>query len=106
MREQGGAILLGREQHEVGEALRHQGRDLNQIVGAALDVLSHEFVDVTVQAIGHSVLARLSTGPPPISRTNEQRGSRMLKARRGGTTHKDNARSMLRLIQGRIRSSD
>ena len=51
MREQVRAILLGREQHEVGHSLGHHGRDLDQIVGAALDVLSHEVVDVAVQAV-------------------------------------------------------
>src|SRR5215203_5929753 len=67
MRQEVGAILLGREQHEVSEALGHQGCDLHEIIGAALDVLSHEFVDVTVQAIGHRAPPTLSIGSPPIT---------------------------------------
>src|SRR3954471_770571 len=37
MREEVGAILLGREQHEVGHALAHHGCDLSEVIGAALD---------------------------------------------------------------------
>src|SRR3954447_1218227 len=107
MRKQVGAILLGCEEHEVGHALGHQGRDLHEVVGPALDVLSHEVVDVAVQAIGHRVLPSLSVkSSPPISSANEQRGSRMRKARRGWTMPKEDARSMLRMIEERIRSSD
>src|SRR3982751_760149 len=104
MRQEVGAILLGREQHEVGHALRHHGRDLDQIVGPALDVLTHEVVDIAVQAVGHGVLASLSVEPPPpISRTNEQRGSWMRKARRGWTMPEEDARSMLWLLEELIR---
>src|SRR5215210_3984802 len=104
MRQEVGAILLGREQHEVGHALGHLGRDLNQIVGPALDVLLDEFVDVAVQAIGHRILASLSVEPPPpISRANEQRGSRMRIARLGWTMPEEDARSMLWLLEERIR---
>src|SRR3954465_6709514 len=100
MRQEAAAILLGREQNQIGHALRHHGRDLDQIVGPALDVLSHEVVDVAVQAIGHRVLPSLSVGsPPPISRANEQRGSRMRKARRGWTMPEGDARSMLIMIE-------
>src|SRR4051812_12255453 len=107
MRQEVGAILLGREQHEVGHALRHHGRDLDQIVGPALDVLLDEVVDVAVQAIGHAVLPSLSVrSPPPISRANEQRGWWMRQARRGWTMPEEDARSMLRMIEDRIRSSD
>src|SRR5215207_6763280 len=67
MRQEGGAILLGREQYEVGEALGHHGGDLPEVIGAALDVLLHEFVDVTVQAIGHRAPPTLSIGSPPIT---------------------------------------
>src|SRR4051794_33687826 len=100
MRQEVRAILLGCEQHEVGHALRHHGRDLNQIVGPALDVLTHEFVDVAVQAIGHRVLPSLSVEPPPlISRDNEQRGWWMRQARRGWTMPEEDARSMLRHLE-------
>ena len=51
MRQEGGAILLGREQHEVSEALRHHRCDLTEVGVSTLDVLSHEFVDVAVQAV-------------------------------------------------------
>src|SRR3954471_6686752 len=37
MHQEVGAILLGREQYEVGQALRYHGGDLNQIVAPALD---------------------------------------------------------------------
>src|SRR3954452_6605343 len=37
MREEVGAILLGREQHEGGHALAHHGCDLSEVIGAALD---------------------------------------------------------------------
>src|SRR4051795_12551746 len=36
MRQEIGAIRLGREQHEVGHALGHHGGDLDQIIGAVL----------------------------------------------------------------------
>src|SRR4051812_40230031 len=86
MRQEVRSILLGCEQHEIGHALGHHGRNLNQIVGPALDVLSYELVDVAVQAVGHRVLTSLSVESPlPISRTNEQRGWWMRKARRGWT---------------------
>src|SRR4051794_27490396 len=107
MRQKGGAILLGREQHKIGHALRHHGCDLDQIVAPALDVLSHEVVDVAVQAVGHPVLPSLSVGSPPsISRANEPRGWWMRKARRGWTMPEEDARSMLTMIEERIRSSD
>src|SRR5215208_5684334 len=106
MRQEGGTILLGCEQYEVGEALGHHGGDLPEVIGAALDVLSYEFVDVTVQAIGHRVLASLSVrSPSPISRTNEQRGWWMRTARRGWTMLEEDGRSMLALIEERIRFS-
>src|SRR4051812_49346924 len=106
MRQEVCAILLGREQHEVGQALGHQGRDLNQIAGPALDVLSHEVVDVAMEAVGHRVLPSLSVGSrSPISRANGLRGWWMRKARRGWTMPEEDARSMLRLIEERIRSS-
>src|SRR3954453_21176064 len=38
--------------------------------------------------------------------TNEQRGSRMRKARRGWTMPEEEARSMLRLLEERVRASD
>src|SRR4051794_36865299 len=105
MRQKVGAILLGREQHEVGHALGHHGRDLNQIVAPALDVLSYEFIDVAVQAIGHRVFSSWSVGSvSPISRANDLRGSRMRKARRGWTMPEEDARSMLFwLLEERIR---
>src|SRR3954470_13394679 len=100
MRKQVGAIRLRREEHEVGHALGHHGRDLDQIIVPALDVLSDEFVDVTVQTVGHRGLASLSLGtPPPISRTNEQRGWWMRNARRGWTMAAEDARSMLTMIE-------
>src|SRR3954447_5201375 len=106
MRQEAGAILVGREQHKVGHALGHHGRDLDQIVGPALNVLTHEVVDVTMQAVGHRVLPSLSVGsPPPISRANESRGWWMRNARRGWTIPEDDARSMLTMIEDRIRSS-
>src|SRR5918912_86160 len=72
MRQEGGAILLGREQHEVGHALGHHGRDLNQIVGPALDVLSYEAVDGGVEAVGHrssqaGALAPRHPSPEPMN---------------------------------------
>src|SRR3954452_12589228 len=92
MRQEVGAILLGREQHEVGYALGHHGRDLAEVIGAALDVLLDEFVDVAVQAIGHRVLPSLSVkSSPPISRANGLRGSWMRKARRGWTMLEEDA---------------
>src|SRR3954454_11610772 len=107
MRQEGGAILLGREQHEIGHALGHHGRDLDQIVGPALDVLLNEVVDVTMEAVGHPVLPSLSVEPPPlISRDNEPRGWWMRQARRGWTMPEEEARSILSMIEERIRSSD
>src|SRR3982751_6689272 len=107
MRQEVGAFRLGREQHEVGHALRHHGRDLDQIIGAALDVLLNEVVDIAVQAVGHRVLASLSVGSrSPISRTNESRGWWMRSARRGWAMPEEDARSTLRMIEERIRSSD
>src|SRR3954452_9615988 len=56
---------------------------------------------------GDACSSTLSTEPPPpTSRTNEQRGSRMRKARRGWTMPEEDARSMLTMIEERIRSSD
>src|SRR4051812_22698074 len=107
MRQEVRSILLGREQHEIGHALGHHGRDLDQIVGPALDVLLDEVVDVTMEAIGHRILPSWSVGSgSPISRANEQRGWWMRTARRGWTMPEEDARSMLRLIEERIRSSD
>src|SRR5215203_4752459 len=107
MREQGGTILLWREQHEVGQALGHHGRDLPEIIGAALDVLLNEVIDVAVQAVGHRVLPSLSVRwPPPISRANDLRGRWMRNARRGWTMPEEEACSMLTMIEERIRSSD
>ena len=63
MRQQIAAILLGREQHEVREALDHHGRDLDQIAVPALDTPLHEVVDVAVQTIGH----RASQVADPLS---------------------------------------
>src|SRR4051812_44851897 len=105
MREEVCAILRGREQHEVGHALGHHGRDLDQIVGPALDVLSHEVVDGAVQAVGHRVLPSWSIGcrHPSPGPTNK-RGWWMRQARRGWTMPEEDACSMLRLIEERIRS--
>src|SRR4051794_38952784 len=37
MRKQVGAVLLGCEEHEIGHALGHHGRNLPEVIGAALD---------------------------------------------------------------------
>src|SRR4051794_31515753 len=106
MREQGGAILLGREQHEVGEALGHHGRDLNQIIASALDVLLDEFVDGAVQAVGHRALCNLEPYVAATrTRTNEERGCRAQSSTRLDDGDED-ARSMLTMIEERVTSSD
>src|SRR4051794_23168388 len=97
MRHEVGAILIRREQHEVGEALGHHGRDLSEIIGAALDVLSHEFVDVTVQAVRHRTPPDLKRRLPTTRlRTNKQRDCGCAKVRCGWISPEKETRSMLR----------
>jgi hypothetical protein len=46
---------LSSEQDQVGEALGHQGRHLDEVGIAALKALLNELIDVTVQTVGHLV---------------------------------------------------
>jgi len=52
MRHKIGLLLLRREQNQVGQTFDHHRGQLPE-VGTALDALSHELVDVTMQTVGH-----------------------------------------------------
>jgi len=56
-REHVSLLFVGRQQDQVNQALGHSCGHISQINGvASLQVLSDEFVDVAMQAIGHSNL--------------------------------------------------
>src|SRR3954468_24245263 len=86
MRQEVGAILLGCEQHEVGEALGHHGRDLDQISRAALVTTPLMPTPLPVPAaflIATSVIARINLNATRTNREALRRGSRAGAERQG-----------------------
>src|SRR5579863_9422918 len=77
-RHQGGPLLLRSEHDRFSEALRYPGYHVGQIHALlALDALTHQFVNVAVQAITHLITPSLAGGAAPTGETHALRLRRM-----------------------------